>query len=262
MFTMTLAVGIFSAYRYFISPVFEPLQEVKFNWIDVFFVAVALLFIFLISRYKKFGRISFRMFLVLVVFSGTQIVAASFLLPPFELLATLFVVLVFIFVRNVLSHNMGVVLGIAGVGSVLGLAISPKTAVLVMIVLSFYDIIAVYVTKHMVRMAKDMMDAGAIFGFIIPSETKGFFLNRREAQTQIGDRFMILGSGDVGLPVVLASSVVQHTLIGAIIVAMFSLIGLFVTHLVFVNQKEKKPMAALPPITIMSVIGYLIALLL
>ena len=131
-----------------------------------------------------------------------------------------------------------------------------------MIALSFYDIIAVYVTKHMVRMARDMMDAGAIFGFIIPLDIKGFLSKKQEAQNQIGERFMILGSGDIGLPVILASSMVQYTVVGAVIVALFSLLGLFATHLIFVNQRERKPMAALPPIAIMSTIGYLLALFL
>ena len=72
---------------------------------------------------------------------------------------------------------------------------------------------------------------------------------------------MILGSGDIGLPVVLASSVAGYSLDDAIIVAIFSLAGLFLTHLIFVNQRERKPMAALPPIATMSIIGYLVSLL-
>lgn len=262
LFATTVAVGVFSAYQYFISPVFVAIPEIKVGWSDIIFLAIVVLFFLLASRYKKIGRISFRIFLVLVVFSGTQIVAGSLFLPPIDLLFTLAVILIFVFVKNVISHNLGVLLGIAGIGSVLGLSISPKTAVVIMIILSFYDIIAVYVTKHMVRMAKDMMDAGAIFGFIIPAEARGFFSKRHEAHSQIGERFMILGSGDVGLPVILASSMLQHSVAGAVIVSVFSLIGLFATHLIFINQRERKAMAALPPITIMSVVGYFIALIL
>src|SRR3989344_1885512 len=258
---MALAVGAFTAYRYSVSQVFAPLPEVRFGWSDVIFLAGIVLFVLLTSRFKKLGRVSYRTFLVLVVFSGTQIVMGSFLTPPNDLWAALFIVLVFVFVRNVFSHNLGVVLGIAGIGSVLGLALSPKTVVIIMVLLSFYDIISVYVTKHMVRMAKDMMEAGAIFGFVIPSEIKGFFSNKREAQAQVGERFMILGSGDVGLPIILTSSVINSSAADAIIVAGFSLGGLFLTHLIFVNQKERKPMAALPPIATMAIIGYFVALI-
>lgn len=261
LFATTLAVGIFSAYQYSIYPILDPLPKIKFSWSDVIFFALLALFILLTSKYKKLGRISYRIFLILVVFSGTQIVAGSFLSQPNDLWTTLFVVLVFVLIKNVFTHNIGIVLGVAGIGSVLGLSILPKTVVIIMIVLSFYDVIAVYVTKHMVSMAKNMMGAGAIFGFIIPSEIKGLFSNKQEAQAQMGDKFMILGSGDVGLPVVLVSSMVRYGIVEAIIVAVFSLVGLFATHLIFVNQKERKPMAALPPIAAMSIVGYLVSLL-
>lgn len=262
LFATTLLVGIFSAYQYSIYPILEPLPKIKFSWSDVVLFALIVLFILLTSKYKKLGRISYRVFLILVVFSGTQIVTGSFLSQPNDLWATLFVVLAFILIRNVFTHNIGIVLGVAGIGSVLGLSILPKTVVIIMIVLSFYDVVAVYITKHMVSMAKNMMEAGAIFGFIIPSEIKGLFLNKQEAQAQMGEKFMILGSGDVGLPVVLVSSMVQYGVVGAIIVAIFSLVGLLATHLIFVNQKERKPMAALPPIATMSIIGYLLVLFL
>jgi len=262
LFATTLVVGIFSAYQYSTYPILEALPEIKFSWSDVVFFVLMALFIFLTSKYKKLGKVSYRIFLILVVFSGTQIVAGSFLSQPNDLWATLFIILVFALIKNVFTHNIGVILGVAGIGSILGLSILPKTVVIIMIVLSFYDIIAVYVTKHMVSMAKNMMEAGAIFGFIIPSEIKGLFSNKQEAQAQMGDKFMILGSGDVGLPVVLVSSMVRYSVAGAITVAIFSLLGLLATHLIFVNQKERKPMAALPPIAAMSVLGYLLVLFL
>src|SRR3989338_1673453 len=260
LFGATLGVGVFSAYRNITSSVPIMIPEVRFGWGDAIFFAVLILFFILSSKYKKVTSFSFKLFLVLIVFSGTSVVAGSVFGHPWDILATLLVTFSFMFVRNVLIHNVGIILAVAGVGSLLGLAISPTTAVVVMIILSLYDIVAVYVTKHMVVMAKTMMESGAIFGFIIPSEIKGFFSNKHHASVQIGDRFMILGSGDIGLPVVLVSSVAGYSVNNAIIVAIFSLMGLFLTHLIFINQKERKPMAALPPIATMSIIGYLVAL--
>jgi presenilin-like A22 family membrane protease len=263
LFGATLAVGILSAYKSVVSSVPVIIPEIKFGWSDLVFLAVLVLFFIFFSRYQKVARFSFKLFLVLIVFSGTSTIATAVFGPPGDVLVTLLVLATFIFIKNVFSHNLGIVLGVAGIGSLIGLAISPKTAITVMVILSFYDIVAVYITKHMVRMAKAMMDSGAIFGFIIPSRMSGFFSNKQEAQAQVGtvvDRFMILGSGDIGLPVVLTSSIARYSLEGAVIVAIFSLLGLFLTHLIFVNQRERKPMAALPPIAIMSIVGYLIAI--
>ena len=263
LFGSTLAVGIFSAYKSVTSPLPVMIPEIKFGWGDVVFLTLLILFFIFLSKYKRVARFSFRLFLVLVVFSGTSAIVSMVFNPPWDLWVTFLIVAVFLSIKNVLVHDIGIILAVAGVGSLLGLAISPSRAVIAMVVLSFYDIIAVYVTKHMVRMAKTMIESGATFGFIIPSQMKGFFSHKETAQAQVGagSQFMILGSGDIGLPVVLASSVVRYSLTGAIVVAVFSLAGLFFTHLIFVNQKERKPIAALPPIATMSIIGYLISTL-
>jgi len=257
---MTLFLGIFSAYNYQVSGLEHQVPGLEFNWSDIIIAVLLVLFFVLSSKYAKVSRFSFRLFLLLVVFAGTQLVSVSVFKPPWELVATLFVVLVFSFVKNVLAHNLGVVFGIAGVGAVLGLSIMPKTAVVFLAVLSFYDIIAIYITGHMVRMAKAMIESGATFGFIIPSRFGDFLYSKKEAQANVGERFMILGSGDVVLPLVLASSVIRFSVAGAVTVGIASLMGLFLTHLIFINQKERRPMAALPPIATMAIIGYLLSM--
>ena len=262
LFGTALAIGIFSAYQNIASSVPIMIPEIKFGWGDVIFLAALVLFFVFFSRYQRVARFSFKLFLALIVFSGTSTIMNVVLGSPWDIWAALLIIATFLFIKNVLIHNVGIILAVAGVGSLLGLAISPGTAVIIMVILSFYDIIAVYVTGHMVKMAKTMMESGAIFGFIIPSQMSGFLSHKGEAQAKVGvgDQFMILGSGDIGLPVVLASSVAMYSVGDAIIVAVFSLAGLFLTHLIFVNQKERKPMAALPPIATLSIIGYFIAL--
>jgi len=122
--------------------------------------------------------------------------------------------------------------------------------------------VAVYVTKHMVTMARKMVEGGAIFGFLIPFEFKGFFYGKNEAQAKVGENFMILGSGDIGLPLIFAASLVRISLASAIITAAFSVLGLFLTHIIFINQEKRRAMAALPPIATLTIIGYLITQLL
>lgn len=261
LFSATMAVGIFTAYKYSLMPDAVQLPEVSFSfWDGILFVAVILFFVFA-SKYKRVAKYSFRFFLVFIVFAGTQIIAGALVNPPQDLYIALFAALVFIFFRNVLMHNVGVILGIAGVASILGLAISTKTALFLLVILSFYDILAVYVTKHMVTMARNMIESGAPFGFIVPNEGVSFLRPRHEAQARIGEQFMVLGSGDVGLPLILAASLAGTYISGAIIVGLFSVIGLLATHLIFVNQKVRRPMAALPPIATMAIIGYLISVL-
>ncbi len=260
LFATTMAVGIFTAYRNALMPEVIQLPEIRFSIWDAVLLTFLVSFFVFASRYKKVANFFFRFFLIFIVFAGAQIIAGTVISPPLDLFIALGAVLVFIFLRNILVHNLGVIVGIAGMASIIGPALSPRTAIFLLVVLSFYDILSVYVTKHMVTMARNMINSGAPFGFIVPSEGGSFFQNKHEATAGIGEHFMILGSGDVALPLVLACSLAGLYVNQAIVVALFSLGGLLLTHLIFVNQEVRKPMAALPPIATMAIIGYLVSL--
>jgi presenilin-like A22 family membrane protease len=79
-------------------------------------------------------------------------------------------------------------------------------------------------------------------------------LERRQA--------MVLGSGDIGLPLVLAASSVVASLNAAFMVAGFALVGVMAMQWLFTHQDKPMPMAALPPIAALSVLGYVVATLL
>jgi presenilin-like A22 family membrane protease len=263
LFGLTLLIGVFSAYNY--SPLIEKsiVQPPSYSWnsIVIFLLFFSILML-VITKFNGLRTILFRFFLLLVVFSGTQIIVGSILSSPWDLLWALVAAGVFLTIHNVLVHNVAVAFGIAGVSSILGITISPQVAVILMVILSFYDILAVYWTKHMVYLARGMMESGAIFGFIIPFDIRDLFSHKGDAGNKVGERFMILGSGDVGLPIILASSVAVISMGQALIVSLFALVGLFFTHLIFVNQGGRKPMAALPPIATLTIIGYLVSQLL
>jgi len=259
LFGLTLALGIYTAYRYSLDSV-GIVQEgiIRFTFTDLVVLLILFSAIFFISRRKKIARFSFKFFLILIVFSGTQVVLGTFLPFPWDLITAVLFTLIFATGVNVLVHDFGIIFGIAGIAAVFGLSISIEFGLILLVVLSLYDIVAVYVTKHMVTMARSMVESGAVFGFLIPFEFKGFFYGKDEAKAGIGDNFMILGSGDIGLPLIFAVSLIKASLISAIITAGFSLLGLFITHLLFINQGQRRAMAALPPIATMTIIGYLI----
>ncbi len=265
MFAITMALGIFTAYKYslFSSAVIIP--NFQFSSGDIISLAILVLFFVFAFKYKRAGHFFFRIFLLIIVFGGAQFIAGAFNFThqanyPWDLIFAVVVLVCFLLIRNVFMHNIGVILGIAGIGALAGLSISPNMAVFFLVALSFYDILAVYKTKHMVQMAKTMLESGAAFGFLIPSKFEGFFSNKKEAHAQAGDRFMILGSGDTAVPLILASSLAKTSLAQAFIVGAFAIIGLFITHLIFINQEKRAPMAALPPIATMAIIGYLVAI--
>ncbi|OGM96608.1 MAG: hypothetical protein A3B86_00595 [Candidatus Yanofskybacteria bacterium RIFCSPHIGHO2_02_FULL_38_22b] len=261
LFIPTFLIGAIIAYRY--APLVEQSSiapQFSFDGLGLFLVFFAVL-ILLMKRFRQVNVFAFRFFLLLIIFSGSQIIFGSFVDFPWDVLLAISLVAIFIMARNVFVHDVSIMFGIAGIASILGITISPNMGIALLVILSFYDILAVYWTKHMVQMARGMVESGAILGFVIPFEMGDFFYHKPEAGQKFGEKFMILGSGDIGLPLVFVSSVAATSISRAIIVAVFVVAGLFLTHLIFVNQKERKPMAALPPIATMTIIGYLISLI-
>lgn len=263
LFGSTLGLGLYSAYYYnFYSQDFINETKLSFTPTDLIVLVILFLSVFFITRFRRVSNFSFKAFLLLVVFLGSQVVFGTFVSSPWDLVIAILFTLIFSMGWNVLFHNLGVILGIAGVAAVFGLSISTSVGLILLAVLSVYDIVAVYVTKHMLTLAKNMVESGAIFGFLVPFEFKGFFYNKLQAKAKVGENFMILGSGDIGLPLVFVSTLIKISLMSAILTSIFSVLGLFLTHLIFMNQTKRRPMAALPPIATMTIIGYLISILL
>ncbi len=262
MYVPTMVLGLFVAYKYGRALLgSSQLISTQYGVKDIFVIAVIIVILIAIQRSRVVSRWFYRIFLVMLVYGGAQTVGDAFLPFPMSFYFAVIVVLLFIFWRRVLMHDVGLIIAIAGLASIVGLGLSPKVAIVALLVLSFYDIVAVYKTKHMVSMARSMILSGAPFGFVVPIQWSDFLKNRDEAQPGIGDKFILLGAGDVGLPILLMSSTVLNSIWSGIIVGIFALIGVFVTHLLFINQDKREPMAALPPIATFAIIGYLLTVL-
>jgi len=201
------------------------------------------------------GGLFFKIFFSFVLWIGIQILfGAVFLNFVSIVLATLVVLGIFIIPR-VWMWDIAIILGISGVATILGMNLAPFTVIIILAILSIYDIVAVYLTKHMVWMAKEISKRGVKFGFIIPAEVSGFNQDTREVRFGKGD-FMLLGTGDLALPVILVVSSLSYGLWSSVIVGASALFGLFLTHILFV--RKKRPMPALPPIALCSILGFLI----
>ncbi len=220
----------------------------------VIYFLLATLMVFLISSLKKAKRgkeIFFRVAFLLSVIVGGYI-TLSYL---FSDLVGLFILIpVFLWRKKpyILLHNILIVLGISGIGATIGVLFEPFHIVLLLLFFSIYDFIAVYKTKHMVKMAKEMIRTKAIMGFIIPSS---FSLLLDDFSKKEKGEFAVLGGGDIAFPLFLCASVSTFSLWGAFFIALFSSLGVILSFYIFL--KKRKPIPALPPISFFTVLGYL-----
>ncbi len=203
------------------------------------------------------GGLLLRFFFLLALFSGTFITTSVFIPDTWALIFSLFLVSFYVIWPRVWFHNLILILTLPGIAALLGASLNPWMAVLILIIISVYDYVAVYKTKHMVRMAKAMISGRAIFAMIFPEHWQGFKSRLDEAHP--GEGFMMLGTGDFVFPLIMAASAYAVSPVAAWLVFSFALLGLLLMHLIFVSQKIRRPMPALPPLATFAIIGFLIA---
>jgi len=263
LFSLTLGLGIVAASR--INEILK-IQKIGIHqipfWKFVISFLFATLFILLLIRFSKFepGRlIIFKFLFTLTVLLGGLLFLEAWFSEPIPFFILFLLIFWWLKKPSVLNQDILMILGMAGVGSTLGLALQPIIVVALLIIFSIYDFIAVYKTKHMVKMAKEMIESRAILALIIPKNILGF----RESLEKIepGGKFLILGGGDVIFPLLFSASLVPVSILNSLIVAIFSLVGLFIGFYIFTRQKIRQPIPALPPIAFFSIFGFLITLI-
>jgi len=261
LFALTFILGISSAQKLIRIVNVQKIKATPSFYtqfiLTTFFVV---LIIFLIIRFVKSSlkkKVFLKAIFLLAIVFGSLIFFELWIGEPLALILVLVLVFAWLKMPNIFLHDFLLVSGMAGIGSFLGTSLEPITMIYLLVFFSIYDVIAVYKTKHMVKMAKAMNEAGALPGLILPSQISDF--RTPLERSSFGGRFLILGSGDIVFPMLLSISLIQEGILKSAIVAFFSLLGLFASFWIFFRQKERRAIPALPPIALFSILGYLIS---
>jgi presenilin-like A22 family membrane protease len=161
-------------------------------------------------------------------------------------------------------HNLVLILAVSSLGAVFGRFITPWTAMAIILALAVYDFLAVRF-KFMVWMADRLSEVNALPALIIPRDYSEWNLNLKkhgEKMIEVNPakrEYSILGGGDVAFPCLLTASVYfAHGFKPAAIVAVFGLVGLVSVYAIQAIFFKGKPMPALPPIAVFTLLGLLI----
>jgi presenilin-like A22 family membrane protease len=156
--------------------------------------------------------------------------------------------------RNVLA-----IIAAAGVGAVIGFSLDPLPVCILVIAVSFYDMIAVWWTKHMVEFARYFSKRATTF-IVTAVELKKIKVKRKGRMvTEVKPLTLQLGSGDLAIPAIFIVSVYKF---GSIFIPLLTLVGATIGLYVVVSlaQKERKIFPAMPPIAAGALIALLVAL--
>lgn len=152
---------------------------------------------------------------------------------------------------SVLVHNVTELFIYGGLAVIFVPLLTPLTTIILLLLISAYDMYAVWRSKHMTRMAQFQAKSGIFAGLLLPYFPKKIVL----APTKKGGlRTAILGGGDIGFPLIFAGVVMKTMgLQQATIIALGATIALFCL-LCLGHRKKFYP--AMPFLTIGCLIGY------
>jgi presenilin-like A22 family membrane protease len=239
-------------------PIFYFLASVVILGVILFFIPV--------SKLKMIFRI---LFIILYAW-GIFVLGYLFIYTSTPAVIGLAIVAVIIsvvwfLVPNVWLHNVLMILSLAGVGVVFGMVLKPWTVLIVLGVISVYDVLAVSL-GYMMWMAKKISESDTLPTFVLPKQAKSWGMKlgggrfKQLMETSSGEReFSILGGGDIGFPMIMSMSVFfDYGLMQALVVTAFSLLGMIAAFLIQQTILKGKAMPALPPISAGALIGFLL----
>ncbi|MCX6772212.1 MAG: presenilin family intramembrane aspartyl protease [Candidatus Micrarchaeota archaeon] len=160
------------------------------------------------------------------------------------------------------AKNAAAIISSAGVAALFGFSLGFLPAVVFIVMLSLYDYIAVFKTKHMITMARELSTRQLSFAVTAKSAPKRMPTEPEPAYVQRANREgerLDLGTGDLSVPAMIsvsAYSLGPNGMIYAIAVAIGSTLSLYAL-LKFVS-KERVFLPALPPICLGGMLALLI----
>jgi presenilin-like A22 family membrane protease len=248
-----------------VSPINEPQSPLNSIIFIAYIIFGAAMFIFLAKYYK--GVMLFRLLETLVIFSASFIVFFVLLLAyanrefesAFMAASALSLLLAAgkFFIEQV--KNPAAVISSAGVGALFGFSIGFLPTLLFVVLLSIYDYIAVFKTRHMLLLAKEFTSRSLSFSITakspLPAGAKTAKVSAGGRQTQPskppeGER-LDLGTGDIAIPIMLSVSAYSlggyagGMLNSIAVMAGSSIALLFLLNLV---SRKKIFLPALPPL--------------
>jgi len=178
-----------------------------------------------------------------------------------------------IFRPNILVHNLTEILVYGGLAAIFVPIMNVFAVVVLLILISIYDAIAVWQSKHMIKLAKFQAGTNVFAGLFIPyksaspvssSVKAGVAIKAAKSKEEKGARLKlrnaVLGGGDMGFPLIFAGVVMKDAgFLKALIIPVFAAIALGL--LLFFSKKDRF-YPAMPFITAGCFIGYGVILLL
>lgn len=246
------------------EPVFENPERAENSFLLIVYILISTGLIILAIKYWKS---LIRILEALAVFSASTF-TFTFLIPieifyvPLGLILALALTAWKMLRPTVLNQNLSLIFSVAGVGAIIGASLGILPSLIFIVLLSVYDFIAVFVTKHMVYIAKEVVKTPTAFTLAFPYKFKKpvrFAVGERRVKKKF--HVFQLGGGDIAIPLMFSVSILSSFSLAQ---AFFSIIGSAVALSLLIYFSAKKPGRALPALPFIcsgAILGFLISIL-
>jgi presenilin-like A22 family membrane protease len=161
------------------------------------------------------------------------------------------------FSPRVISQNLVLAVALAGVAAQFGSLISFPVALGLLVIFAIYDIVAVNVTHHMVKMARTVIAQHLPVIFVMPHRLSG--LSEHIARFEPGSTAVFMGAGDIVLPAILIATAPNTAYAVAVIAG--ALLGFLILVVTFLSNKKQHPLPALPFLVVGIVVSLVMTLM-
>ncbi len=251
-----------------------PEMEEKKDFRDVFVsiiisFIIAITLIFVLTKYKFKFIIKFWFFSVVAIALGITLNALLKSFSSYSSLASIIIAIPLAFYKiykpNIYLHNLTELFIYPGIATVFVPILNITTIIILLIIISLYDMWAVWHSGIMQKMAKFQMEELNIFGgFFVPYLSKKLKdklkkMKKTNLKKKVKVSLAILGGGDVIFPIITAGIFLRtFGLLPAILIILGAFLGL---SLLFLMSEKKKFYPAMPFITAGMFLGMLVGLL-
>ncbi len=220
-----------------------PEIEQDTSFIPIFIIIlVGTVLMLVLVRFKTMFLWKFWFFISLMI--TLTIAFGAFVAQGIALVLAFIFALFRIFKYNVYLHNFSEVFLYGGLAAIFVPVFNIWSISILLILISIYDFISVFKTKHMIKLAKFQSQEKIFNGLYVPYQKKA----------------ALLGGGDIGFTLLFSGVILKESGALPALLASF-VIGLSLLGLLFYSKKDKF-YPAMPPLTAGCFIGLLLVKLL
>jgi presenilin-like A22 family membrane protease len=237
-------------------------------------IIVATILIFLLMKFKK--PILWKLWFFTAVVLCITMSLGAFINQAIALAIAAGLAVFKIFRPNVYIHNLTEIMIYPGLAAIFVPVMNVFAAIMMLLLISVYDMYAVWQSRHMIKLAKFQSDSKVFAGLFIPYKKADGHTNKlpnitksakKTAITADKPRNAVLGGGDIGFPLIFAGVVMKGLIISdgvalsmakGVIISVFAAIALL---MLLLKAEKDKFYPAMPFISLGCLAGYAITLL-